>query len=397
MSPDPVPAPAPGQDPAAAFRDAFGAEPEGVWHGPGRVNVIGEHTDYNDGLVLPIALPQGITAAVSRTGDRSVQVVSHGRTESAAARFGLADLAPGSVTGWAAYVAGVFWALREAGHEVGGARISLTSDLPIGSGLSSSAALETAVAVAVTELYGLDGLRADLPELARLAQRAENGYVGAPTGILDQSAALRCVEGRALYLDCRSLAARNVPFDLASAGLRLLVIDTRVHHSHAEADGGYRVRRAECERAAKILGVPALRDVEDLAGALRRLPDPVLRDRVQHVVTEIHRVNATVGLLRAGAYAEIGTLLSMSHLSLRDQFRISCPELDLAVETAVAAGARGARMTGGGFGGSAIALVAADRLDKVREAVTAAFRRQGWTEPGLITALPSPGARRVDA
>ncbi|MDA8370049.1 MAG: galactokinase [Nocardiopsaceae bacterium] len=385
-------------DLAASFADAYGVRPTGVWRAPGRVNLMGEHTDYNDGLVLPMALPWGVSVALAPAEDGAVDVRSAQRPgEHVRFRVSELDAARPSVTGWASYVAGVFWAAREAGHlDPGtGARILLDSDLPVGAALSSSAALECATLLALTEVFDLGGLSGDLPAMARTARRAENAFVGAPTGIMDQSASLRCTQGHALFLDCRTEGARNVPFALDEAGLRLLIIDTRVQHRLSDPASGYAARRAECERAAQRLGVEALRDVEDLGEALPRLADPVLVKRVRHVVTEIHRVNAAVGLMRAGALPDLGALFTASHLSMRDQFEISTPELDLAVEAAVAAGARGARMTGGGFGGSAIALVPEERLGSVQEAVGAAFADKGWHSPALRAALPSAGARRV--
>jgi galactokinase len=359
-----------------------------TWHAPGRVNLIGEHTDYNDGFVLPFALAQGVTV---RGGARTDGVLE-ARSAQAPERplsVRVADLAPGAVSGWAAYVAGVAWALREAGHPIGGATFDIDSDLPQGAGLSSSAALECAVGLALCDLYGLDVPRA---ELARIAQRAENDFVGMPCGIMDQSAALLCTAGHALLLDCRSGLSAQVPLDLAAAGLTLLVIDTRAEHKLVE--GEYAARRAACEEAAATLGVPALRDVTDLPDALARLDDAVLRRRVRHVVTENHRVEATVGLLRAGAVAEIGALLTASHLSLRDEFEISWPAADVAVEAAARAGARGGRMIGGGFGGSAIALVPADRLAAVRDEIRTAYAARGWPEPAFLEAAPCVGAGR---
>ncbi|RAY15450.1 galactokinase [Actinomadura craniellae] len=349
-----------------------------MWHAPGRVNLIGEHTDHNDGLVLPFALAQGVTAAVARRTDgvlelRSLQAAGEG------VRIAAADLAPGAVGGWAAYPAGTAWALGFTG----GASIMIDADLPRGSGLSSSAALECAVALALNDLGGL-GL--DRPALAEAARRAEHEFAGVPCGIMDQSAALLCSAGHALLLDCRSGLSAQVPLDLT--GLDLLVVDTGVRH--ALAGGEYAARRAECARAAAALGVAALRDVTDLGAALGALTDPVLRRRVQHVVTENHRVEATAGLLRAGAAAELGALLTASHLSLRDQFEVSWPEADLVVDAALRAGARGARMVGGGFGGSVIALTAADRTARVRERIAAALPRAAF-----LTAVPSPAARRL--
>ncbi|MFC7331201.1 galactokinase [Marinactinospora rubrisoli] len=386
-------------DLAAAFAADYGTAPAGVWRAPGRVNLMGEHTDYNDGLVLPMAVPWGVSLALAATDDGVIEIRSAQRPGESV-RFSTADLDRDRRrdTGWSDYVAGVFWALRESGHLTGdtvGARIRLDSDLPVGAALSSSAALECATLLAVADAFGLAELAADRPAMARLARRAENEFVGAPTGILDQSASLRCRADHALFLDCRTEGARNVPLPLGEAGLRLLVIDTRVQHRHADTGSGYAARRAECDRAARLLGVAALRDVEDLSAALAELPDPVLRRRVRHVVTEIHRVNAAVGLMRAGALPELGALFTASHLSMRDHFEISCPELDVAVESAVASGARGARMTGGGFGGSAIALVAEDRLDAVRNGVTEAFAARGHATPALRVATPSAGAHRV--
>ncbi|MGW2311573.1 galactokinase [Actinomadura luteofluorescens] len=373
------------------FAEAFGRAPEGVWHAPGRVNLIGEHTDYNDGFVLPFALPLGVSVAAARRDDGVVEVRSL-----QAATAVTAPVDGGTVASenwpadreWAAYPVGVARVLRE--HGTGGASLLIDSDLPQGAGLSSSAALECATALALCDLYGVE---IDRPALARLAQRAENEQVGMPCGLMDQSASLLCAPGRALMLDCRSGLSSQVPFDPAASGMVLLVVDTRA--SHALTGGDYGRRRAECEEAASLLGVSALRDVKDLAAALAALRDPVLRRRVQHVVTENHRVEAAVGLLRAGALPELGAMLNASHLSLRDQFEVSWPEADATVDTAVRAGARGGRMVGGGFGGSAIVLTPAARAATVRDAITAAYARRGWTPPEFLEAPPSEGAHRV--
>ncbi|MFI6791487.1 galactokinase [Nonomuraea sp. NPDC050383] len=367
-----------------AFSAAFGAEPRTVWHAPGRVNLIGEHTDYNDGFVLPFAVPWGVTAAVTPRGDGTIRLLSlqSGGEPVTIERHE-------DARGWTRYVVGVPAMLADRlGEPVPGADIAIDGDVPQGAGLSSSAALEVAVASALNDLHGL-GMTP--MELALLSQRAENDFVGMPCGIMDQAASALCEEGKALFLDCRSLGSRSIPLDLASHGLRILIIDTQVHHEHA--GGEYAKRRAECESAARKLGVQALRDVTDLAGALEQLQGAE-RQRTMHVVTENHRVEALVGLLRAGAVTEIGALLNASHLSLRDQYEVSSPELDVAVEAALRGGARGARMTGGGFGGSAIALVAEERLDGVRESVSAAYAERGWRAPRFLPAVPSPGARR---
>ncbi|GAA2870461.1 galactokinase [Streptosporangium fragile] len=366
-----------------AFQESYGAEPAGVWHAPGRVNLIGEHTDYNDGFVLPFAVPWGVTAAVSPREDGVVRL----RSLQAGAPVTVESL--DGAEGWARYAVGVFWVLRAAGHRVGGADIVIDGDVPQGAGLSSSAALEVAVGTALNELYGL-GL--SKMEVALAAQKAENDFVGMPCGIMDQAASALSQEGQALFMDCRSLGTRNIPFDLAQHGLQLLIINTGVHHELA--DGQYARRRRDCESAAKRLGVDALRDVTDLAGALAKLSGDE-RKRVQHVVTENHRVEAVIGLLRAGAVREIGGLLNASHLSLRDQYEVSCAELDVAVESAIRGGARGARMTGGGFGGSAIALVADDRVESVKESVTRAYAERGWAAPEIYPATPAAGARRL--
>ncbi|MDP4507181.1 galactokinase [Nonomuraea turcica] len=366
---------------AEAFRAAYGASPQTVWHAPGRVNLIGEHTDYNDGFVLPFAVPWGVTAAVTPRTDKTIRLLS---LQSSGEPVTITNHEES--TGWTRYVVGV---LAMLGDRVAGADIAIDGDIPSGAGLSSSAALEVSVASALNELHDL-GMTP--MEIALLSQKAENGFVGVPSGIMDQAASALSEEGHALFLDCRSLGFRNIPLDLASHGLSILIIDTQVHHEHS--GGEYAKRRAECESAARKLGVPALRDVTDLAAALELLQGDE-RKRTQHVVTENHRVEALIGLLRAGAITEIGALLNASHLSLRDQYEVSSPELDVAVEAAVKGGARGARMTGGGFGGSAIALVSDDRLEAVQQSVVDAYAAHGFQPPRFLPATPAPGAHRL--
>ncbi|MEV0002531.1 galactokinase [Micromonospora sp. NPDC050980] len=375
----------------AGFRRWYDAEPAVRWAAPGRVNLIGEHTDYNDGFVLPFALPLRTVVAAAPGPDGRWTVCSELADEPVEFDAAAAD-EPGRVDGWAAYVAGVVWALRAAGHHVPGARLAVASDVPVGSGLSSSAAIESAVLAALVDLGGLD-LPTD--RWPRLAQRAENDYVGAPTGIMDQSVVVRGREGHALFLDCRSEEVEQIPFDLDAAGLAVLVVDSRAPHRHA--DGEYAARRASCERAAATLGVTALRDVPaaDLDAALARLDDDETRRRVRHVVTENQRVLDTVALLRAGRVRDAGPLLTASHASMRDDFEITVPEVDTAVEAALAAGAYGARMTGGGFGGCVLALVDADATDPVAEAVTAAYAERAFARPHTRTVLPAPGAHRL--
>ena len=383
-------------EPAARAAQALGGRASSVWSAPGRVNLIGEHTDYNDGYVLPFALPFRTAVAAAPAAPGSAGLAGGSpmwtvRSELAGevVTFGVDDLEPGRVTGWASYVAGVAWALREAGHPVGPAALAVASDVPMGAGLSSSAALECAV------LGALAGDTVPRAEWPRIARRAENAYVGMPCGIMDQSAAVLCTEGHALFLDCRTLAYQQVPFDLVGAGLAILVVDTR--SPHRLVAGEYAARRADCESAAKRLGVAALRDVTDLDTALGRLDDEVIRRRVRHVVTENQRVLDSVALLRAGRTRDIGPLLTASHLSLRDDFEVTVPRLDTAVEAALAAGAYGARMTGGGFGGCVLALIEAAAEQTVTNAVTSAFAASGFEPPSCFVVAPAAGVTHHSA
>ncbi|MCX4981389.1 galactokinase [Streptomyces sp. NBC_00250] len=376
---------------AADFEALYGAAPDGVWAAPGRVNLIGEYTDFNDGFVLPLALPHTTVAAVSRRDDGVLRLHS-ADIDGGIVQLAVDSLEPLSGGGWAAYPAGVVWALREAGHPVAGADVHLTSTVPTGAGLSSSAALEVVTALALNDLFGLGLSR---PELAELAQRAENAFVGVPCGVMDQMASACAEEGHALHLDTRDLSYRQVPFDLAREGLRLLVVDTRV--KHALGDGAYAERRAGCEAGARALGARALRDVSaaHLSESLALLGDETILRYVRHVVTDNARVERTIALLDAGDTRAVGPVLTEGHASLRDDLRVSCPELDLVVEAANAAGALGARMTGGGFGGSALVLVDTDRADAVAAAVEKAFAGAGYAAPGIFPAIPSAGARRL--
>ncbi|GAB2921589.1 galactokinase [Rhodococcus aerolatus] len=381
---------------ARTFTDAFGREPEGVWAAPGRVTVIGEHTDYTDGYVLPVALPHRTCAAVARRDDDVVELVSAQHPGQVVSTT-LDAIGPGAPAGWAGYAAGVLWALRRGtgatpGHETGGVCIAVDGRVPIGAGLSSSAALECAVALAVRDLAGLPLGRTELVDAARAA---ENDVVGAPTGMMDQSAALLCEAGHALFLDTRDRSTTQVPLDLAAAGLTLLVLDTGA--AHQLTDGQYGDRRGELARATEALGVRALRDVpgvDALADLLAR--DPVLGRRARHVVTENARVLAVVDVLRSGRDPRlVGPTLTAGHASLRDDLEISTPALDTVVDAAVAAGAHGARMVGGGFGGSAVALVETAAVRRVTGAVAAAARAAGHEVPRAFLAVPSDGARRV--
>jgi len=355
---------------------------------------MGEHTDYNEGFVLPFALGQGVAAAAARSADGRLALCSRQQPD-CVEQIELDGLAPGQVTGWAAYPAGVAWALRSVGYQVPGARIAIDSDVPEGAGLSSSAALECAVALALTDLAGLDDGTVPRAELAAIARRAENEFAGVPSGIMDQFAALLCRSGRALLLDCCSRESAQVPFDPAGGGSRLLLINTRA--AHKLTAGEYARRRAECEQAARLLGIPSLRYLTDL-GETGRLSDPVLRRRARHVVTDNTRVLSVVALLRSGSadgYPGIGRLLTQAHLSLRDDFEVSWPEADAAVEAALGAGALGARMMGGGFGGSVLVLVPEGAQDQVRAGVAEAYVGRSWAAPGFLDAAPSASARRL--
>lgn len=374
------------------FTDITGRAPDGLWSAPGRVNLIGEHTDYNEGFVLPFAIDRRTIVAAGAREDAVVRVASTFSDD--VVEIPLADLdAARGRAGWADYPLGVAWALGRFGADlaaVPGVDLVIDSNVPVGAGLSSSAAIECAVALALDDLWRLGLPR---PALARTGQLAENEFVGAPTGIMDQSASLLGQADSAVFLDCRTLASEVVPLGFADAGLTLLVMDTGVSHSHAT--GGYRERRESCEAGAATMGVASLRDltVDDLPRARAELDDLTFR-RVRHVVTENQRVLDVVAALRSEGPSAIGALLDASHASMRDDFEISVPELDLAVETAREHGALGSRMTGGGFGGSAIALAPMDTVSRIQVAVDGAFAEHGFAAPEVYPVRPSDGAAR---
>jgi galactokinase len=362
-----------------------------VWSAPGRVNLVGEHTDYNQGFVLPFAIDRRTVAALGARQDRTLRVASAFADE--LVEIDLAELTPDNLHGWSAYPLGVVWALGQFGADLGavpGVDVFIDSDVPVGAGLSSSAAIECAIAIALNDSWQLGF---DRRTLARVGQLAENSAVGAPIGIMDQTASLLGEPDRAVFLDCRSLDTELVDLGLQDAGLEIVVIDTE--QSHNLAQSGYADRRAACELAARTLGIRSLRElsVEGLADARKALDDTLFR-RVRHVVTENQRVLDTVAALREHGPGAIGELLDASHRSMRDDFEISTPELDLAVETANANGAIGARMTGGGFGGAVIALVPAHFESLLRVAIDGAFAEHGLGQPDTFRVTASGGARR---
>lgn len=368
---------------ASAFQNLYGQAPEVIGQAPGRVNLIGEHIDYSEGFVLPFAIADRSFAAISRNTSGLVRVASSQRKDRIFT-IDIKDVKPGSKGDWEKYVLGVIWTLGVDS----GLDILVDGTVPAGAGLSSSAALECSVAVALNLLFGLNKSRQDL---ARDTQRAENLYVGVPCGIMDQSVSLMAEEGSALLLDCRDLTTQNIPFDVASSGLELLIIDTQAHH--ALTDGGYAERRASCESAASKLGVRSMRTLTMdalLAGKENLSETEFLRAR--HAVTEIARVMEAVTALQASDFATLGALINQSHISLRDDYTVSCPELDAAVDASLAAGALGARMVGGGFGGSAIALIQACDVEQVKDGVSKAFAAQNFKAPRFFTSLPSAGA-----
>ena len=372
----------------AGFEKQFGSAPEGTWSAPGRVNLIGEHTDYNEGFVLPFAIDRRTYAALATRSDGVARVASS--FTDGIVEIRLTDISKDSVSGWSGYPLGVAWAMMKAGASPSGFDLYVDSAVPVGAGLSSSAAIECSVAMALNDLWGAN---LDRSALAKIGQRAENEIVGAPTGIMDQTASLFGVVDHVVFLDCRSLVAEAIPLGLAQNSLEIVVMDTKV--SHRLVDGGYASRRAACEQGASAMGVSSLRDlgVQDLAEAETKL-EPLVFKRVRHVVTENARVLETVGLLKTSGPKSIGQLLYSSHESMRDDFEISIEELDVAVETAMGVGAVGARMTGGGFGGAAIALIESSRVDSLKSAVSEAFEARGFKKPELFGVLADAGARR---
>ncbi len=365
------------------FLETFGAEPDLVAAAPGRVNLIGEHIDYSDGFVLPFAIKDRTLVAARKRGDSTVRIASAQRRNKIVT-VDISKVKPGLKGEWERYALGVLWALGVKE----GVDLLIDGHVPLGAGLSSSAALECSVATAMNHLFDLGF---NLEELARLTQKAENHYVGVPCGIMDQSVSLMATQGSALLLDCSDLTTKNIPFDVASSGLELLIIDTQAHH--ALTDGGYAERRASCESVVAKLGISSLRELsmEQLENSRGLLTETEFV-RARHAVTEMKRVLECVEALSNSDFAKVGQLINQSHTSLRDDYTVSCPELDTAVEAALAAGALGSRMVGGGFGGSAIALIQASKTTETIKSVEKAFSSKGFKAPRFFTSLPSQGA-----
>ena len=368
------------------FLETFGAEPNLVAAAPGRVNLIGEHIDYSEGFVLPFAIKDRTLAAARKRDDSIVRIASVQRRNKIVT-VDIKDVKPGLKGEWERYALGVLWSMGVTS----GVDLMIDGHVPLGAGLSSSAALECSVATAMNHLFDMEF---SLEELARLTQRAENQYVGVPCGIMDQSVSLMATNGFALLLDCRDLSTRNIPFDVASHGLELLIIDTQAHH--ALTDGGYAERRASCESVAAKLGIKSMRELTmEQLDSSRHLITETEYIRARHAVTEMKRVLDCVEALSVGDFVKVGQLINASHVSLRDDYTVSCPELDTAVDASLAAGALGSRMVGGGFGGSAIALIQASKTTQTIRAVEKAFADKKFKAPRFFTSLPSQGAELI--
>lgn len=372
---------------AREFENLFGVKPDLITEAPGRVNLIGEHVDYNQGLVLPFAIDSTTKCAIRERNDEKI-LISSKQLGEPVFEIELSKLSTRSGPEWTRYFLGVIWSLGISR----GVEILIDSDVPQGAGLSSSAALECSIALALNELFGLEISRV---ELAQLTQRAENEYVGVPCGIMDQTISLLGKSGNALLIDCRDLSTQQIPLNLESHGLQLLVVDTRAHH--ALVDGGYAKRRLQCEEVAKFFNLKSLRDlsIEQLKSQENEL-EPILYRRARHVVTEIGRVQSAIKLLQVEDFTSLGETLNQSHESLRDDYEVSCPELDCAVRVARATGALGARMVGGGFGGSAIALVKSGEAGSIANAIERTFSESSFKSPRFFSAIPSDGARLID-
>ena len=369
----------------SGFERVFGYPAPDVWSAPGRANLIGEHTDYNNGFVFPFGIDRRTYVALAPRKDRVCRVASD--ISDSVFEWELSEAKPVGMD-WALYPLGVAWTMRDSAEF--GFDAYFVSDVPVGAGLSSSAAIECSIGFALNEVWGAGYSK---QQLALLGQKAENEVVGAPTGIMDQTASMLAEPDAAVLIDCKSLVTELVPLGLSNKGLVVAVMDTRVSHRHS--DGGYRSRREACEKGAATMGVESLRELEvsDLANAKEKLDDVTFR-RCRHVITENQRVLEAVAALKAGDMETLGKLLLQSHASMRDDFEISIEELDTAVEVAMKVGAVGSRMTGGGFGGAAIAIIEQSKLAELSSSCKAEFAAKGFAEPNIFAVVPSAGARK---
>ncbi len=369
----------------SGFKRIFGYEALGVWSAPGRANLIGEHTDYNNGFVFPFGIDRRTYVALSPRQDMFCRVASS--LSDVIYEYELSQSKPTQLD-WALYPLGVAWAMQAKAEF--GFDAYFVSDVPVGAGLSSSAAIECSIGIALNDIWRAGYSK---QELALLGQKAENEVVGAPTGIMDQTASMLAKSDAAVLIDCKTLETELVPLGLSSQGLVVAVIDTRVSHRHS--DGGYRSRREACETGAEIMGVESLRElsVSDLETAKQKMDDVTFR-RCRHVITENQRVLEAVKALREKDMSQLGQLLLQSHASMRDDFEISIDELDTAVDVAMKVGAIGSRMTGGGFGGAAIAIIDHSKLVSLSAECKREFLAKGFAEPNIFAVTPSDGARR---
>lgn len=370
------------------FRGSFGAGAELVARAPGRVNLIGEHTDYNDGFVLPCAISRQTLVAARRRDDRLVRIVA-GDLGGATASFSLsAPITPDSAAPWSNYVRGVADGLLAAGVELPGADLAIMGDMPQGAGLSSSAALENAAGLALAALAGQPDF--DRSRLALIGQRAEHRFAGCQCGIMDQLVSARAVEGSALLIDCRSMEC--TPVSLPD-GMAVMIVHSGIERGLV--DGEYNLRRQQCEAAARHFGVAALRDLDVLPDASGL--DPVAYARARHVVGENARTLAAAEALRTGDLTRLGALMAQSHAAMRDDFQITLPAIDALVALLQEAigSAGGARMTGGGFGGAVVALLPLSEVERVRAAVLAGYRPPAGQPPLVMIEVPAAGASLI--
>lgn len=376
---------------ASHFKQRFGQAPQWTVAAPGRVNLIGEHTDYNDGFVLPMAIERWTVMAARPVKERRATV--HSQALNSTATIDLSAPAQRGQPEWANYVRGVVAGFQQMGTEIQGFDAVMDSTVPLGSGLSSSAALEVASA---TLLEAVTAQPLDPVEKALLCQKAEHEFARVPCGIMDQFTSALAREHHLLLLDCRTREVELVP--LADPAIAVLIINTNVRHELAS--GEYGRRRAQCEEAARTLGVQALRDTNlDALTAAKKGMSPVVFRRARHVVTEIDRTLNAARSIAASDWPRVGELMYASHASLRDDYEVSCPELDTVVELArqigPAGGVIGCRMTGGGFGGCAVSLVRASAVDRIAETLSKGYLQKTKIEPAVFVSRPADGAKTL--